>query len=264
MMLEYPKIDPVAFSVGPLDVHWYGLMYLCGFLLAWWLGKIRAKKTGLFTGEDIADLIFYSAMGVVIGGRVGYMLFYAFPDFIAHPWSLFKIWQGGMSFHGGLVGVLVAMGLFARHKGTSFLGVVDFLAPLVPIGLGLGRLGNFINGELWGRVSHVPWAMVFPQAGPLARHPSQLYECVLEGVVLFGILWLYSAKPRPKMAVGSLFLLLYGLFRFGVEFFRQPDPQYGFIAFGWLTMGQLLSLPMIAVGGFALFLVYKRKGVIHV
>ncbi len=257
-MLKYPVMNPIAFSIGPVAVHWYGLMYLLGFAIAWSLAVCRGKKTGQWTSNQVSDLIFYSALGVIVGGRLGYMLFYDFSGFWHNPLNLFKVWDGGMSFHGGLIGVCTAVYFYSRALKRTFWSVMDFGAPLVPIGLGLGRIGNFINGELWGRVSQVPWAMVFPNAGPLPRHPSQLYEFFLEGVVLFLILWIYSSKPRPTMAVSALFLLCYGVFRFFVEFFRQPDPQLGFIVFGWLTMGQLLSVPMIVAGLVWLIVIYCR------
>ncbi|GAB6068374.1 prolipoprotein diacylglyceryl transferase [Methylothermus subterraneus] len=246
-MLPYPRIDPVAIHVGPLKIHWYGLMYLFGFLGAWILARFRAPRFG-WRAEEIDDLVFYGALGVVLGGRIGYMLFYNLGLFLRDPLSLFRVWEGGMSFHGGLLGVLVAMGWFARKHGRGYFEVTDFIAPLVPIGLFFGRIGNFINGELWGKVTDLPWGMVFPTGGKLPRHPSQLYEALLEGVALFAILWLYSAKPRPRMAVSGLFLLGYGSFRFLVEFIREPDAHIGYLAFGWLTMGQVLSFPMIAAG----------------
>ncbi len=255
--MTYPQIDPVALSLGPLSIHWYGLMYLLAFAFVWLLGRFRANRSD-WQANQFDDLLFYGAIGVIIGGRLGYALFYDLPASLANPLSLLKIWQGGMSFHGGLLGVLVAFWYFGRKTGKRFFEVSDFIAPLVPIGLMLGRIGNFINGELWGRVSDVPWAMVFPGAGPLPRHPSQLYQAALEGLLLFIILWFYSAKPRPRAAVSGLFLLGYGVFRFIVEFVRVPDPQYGYLAFGWLTMGQILCLPMI-LGGIAMMVwAYRR------
>lgn len=260
-MFHYPKIDPIAFSIGPLHVHWYGLMYLFSFLIAWGLASLRARHSaGKWTMDQVADLIFYGALGVVIGGRLGYMFFYDLPRFMHHPLIVFQLWDGGMSFHGGLLGVVVALSYFAWKSQQNVWDMTDFVAPLVPIGLGLGRLGNFINGELWGRVTTMPWGMIYPNAGPLPRHPSELYEFALEGVVLFIILWFFSAKFRPRFAVSALFLFCYGCFRFALEFFRQPDPQKGFIAFGWLTEGQLLSIPMITIGLVALIIIYKRAG----
>lgn len=257
-MLTYPAIDPVALQLGSLKIHWYGLMYLTGFAAAWWLGMRRARQPGsTLTPQHVHDLIFYGALGVVLGGRIGYILFYDLASYLAEPLNILKLWQGGMSFHGGLAGVLFALWLYARKLQQQFFVLTDFVAPLVPIGLGAGRIGNFINGELWGKVSDVPWAMVFPGGGPLARHPSQLYQAVLEGVLLFIILWIYSARPRPVMAVSGLFLLLYGLFRLTVEFVRLPDAHLGYLAFGWLTMGQLLSLPMLLAG--AGLLLFSRR-----
>ncbi len=248
--MKHPQIDPVALSLGPFDVHWYGLMYLIGFGAAWWLGRLRARETPGWDPGQIGDMVFYGALGVVLGGRLGYILFYDLQSYLDAPLNVLKLWEGGMSFHGGLIGVLVAIALFARRHGKRFFEVGDFVAPLIPIGLGAGRIGNFINGELWGRVSELPWAMVFadPRAGGLARHPSQLYEAFLEGLVLFAILWFYSRKPRPMMSVSGLFLLCYGVFRFTVEFTRMPDAHLGFIAGDWMTMGQVLSLPMIVAG----------------
>ncbi|MDG9670720.1 prolipoprotein diacylglyceryl transferase [Hahella sp. CR1] len=255
---DYPNIDPVAFAVGPLSVHWYGLMYLLGFAAAWMLGKHRSHQPHApMQEQQVADLIFWCALGVVLGGRVGYVIFYNFEQFLDDPIWLFEVWTGGMSFHGGLIGVIIAMWAYGRSLGLSFFQVADFVAPLVPIGLGAGRLGNFIGGELWGRASDVPWAMVFPRDPThLARHPSQLYQFALEGVALFLILWFYSAKPRPRMTVSGLFLLCYGCFRFLVEFVREPDAQLGYLAWGWLTMGQVLSTPMIVIG--VAFIIYGR------
>jgi len=259
-MLTYPEINPIALQIGFIKVRWYGLMYLVGLLGGWGLLALRARdKSRGWTQNQLSDLIFYAALGVVIGGRVGYMVFYDFPSLMQNPLSLFKIWQGGMSFHGGFLGVLISMALFSRKYQKHFIDVMDFISPVVPIGLGAGRLGNFINGELWGRVTDVPWAMVYPNAGPLPRHPSELYEFLLEGVVLFVVLWFYSATKPPRMAVSAVFLLGYGSFRFFCEFFRQPDAQLNFIAFGWLTMGQLLSLPMILLGFILLWWVYWHK-----
>jgi phosphatidylglycerol:prolipoprotein diacylglycerol transferase len=259
-MLTYPNIDPIALQIGPLKIHWYGIMYLVAFGAAWWLGVRRAKRPGSnWTAEQISDVIFYGAMGTVLGGRVGYILFYAFPSFLHDPLMIFRVWEGGMSFHGGFLGVLVAMWLFGRKHKRGFFEITDFIAPLVPVGIAAVRFANFINGELWGRVTTVPWGMVFPTGGPLPRHPSQLYEMFLEGIVLFVIMWFFSAKPRPRMAVSGVFALGYGCFRFFAEFFRQPDIQLGYLAFGWFTMGQLLSIPLILLGATLLVLAYRRK-----
>ena len=269
-MLMYPKIDPVALSLGPvtmfghvlgpLQIRWYGLMYLLGFVAGYLLLSMRAKRPNSgWTTEQVSDLIFFGAMGVILGGRVGYVLFYNFSGFIADPLSMFAVWNGGMSFHGGLLGVMIAVFLFARKTGKSYWDILDFGAPIVPIGLGLGRIGNFIGGELVGRATDLPWGMVFPHVDNLPRHPSQLYQASLEGVALSAILWFYSRKPRPRFAISGMFGLWYGIFRFVVEFVRQPDVQLGFIAFDWLTMGQLLSLPLILVGLFLLYLAYGRQ-----
>jgi len=249
-MLSYPQIDPIAIAVGPLKVHWYGLMYLIGFVAVYFLGQNRAKQAwSPVKPEAIEDLVTYGALGVILGGRIGYILFYNFSEFIHNPVVLFKIWEGGMSFHGGMLGVFVAMWFFGKKQGCTVLQLTDIIAPLAPIGLGAGRIGNFINSELWGRPSDVPWAMVFPNGGPLARHPSQLYEAFLEGLVLFAVLWFYSKKPRPVMATTALAVLLYGCFRFFVEFYRMPDAHLGYLALDWVTMGQILSAPMIIIGG---------------
>lgn len=259
-MLMYPDFNPIAFKIGPIKVHWYGLMYLVGFAAAWILATYRARQPdSSWTTEQVTDLIFYCALGVILGGRLGYMLFYDFPNFIHNPLILFKVWDGGMSFHGGLLGVFFALWLYSKKLKRSLWDLTDFIVPFAPLGLAAGRLGNFINGELWGRVTTVPWGMIFPHAGPLPRHPSQLYEFFLEGIVLFIILWGFSSKPRPRFAVSAMFLFCYGSFRFFCEFFRQPDPQLGFIAWGWLTMGQLLSTPMIIAGGLALVYIYYPK-----
>jgi len=244
-----PNIDPVAISLGPLKIHWYGVMYVIGFLQLWWFTTRRAKQPDSgWKPEDLGDLVFYGMIGVILGGRFGYVLFYNLGYYLKHPFSIFLINEGGMSFHGALIGVLLAMFYFARKTGRTFFTVADFVAPWVPVGLGLGRLGNFINHELWGKVSDVPWAMVFRTGGPLPRHPSQLYEAGLEGVVLFVLLWWFTRQKRPTASVSGLFLIGYGVSRFLVEFVREPDAQLGYLAFGWVTMGQVLSAPMILAG----------------
>jgi len=258
-MIPYPNINPVLLKIGPLKIHWYGITYLVGFLCAWLLAKHRNKTTTKWSDKALSDLIFYGFLGAVLGGRVGYMLFYKSADLISEPWSLFKVWDGGMSFHGGLLGGMLAVWLYRKKLGVSFFTITDFVVPLAPLGLAAGRIGNFINNELWGRTTDVPWGMVFPGAGPLPRHPSQLYECLLEGVLLFIILWVYSAKPRPTMAVSGLFLLGYGAARCFVEFFRQPDEHLDFIAFDWVTMGHILSLPMIIIGLFLMIVAYRSN-----
>ena len=259
-MLPYPQIDPVALAIGPLKIHWYGLMYLIGIGAAWLILSRRLNRFDpTWTKEKLSDLVFWVAMGVILGGRLGYALFYDLPAYLAEPLKILRVWEGGMSFHGGLIGVMLATWLFGRRNGKSFFQLMDFIAPLVPIGLGAGRIGNFINAELWGKVTDVPWAMVFPNGGPDPRHPSQLYQFALEGVALFVILWLYSRKPRPTMAVSGLFAICYGIFRFIVEFVRVPDAQLGYLAWNWLTMGQVLCLPMI-LGGIGLMVwAYRRQ-----
>lgn len=245
-MLIHPQFDPVAIQLGPLAVRWYGLMYLLGFGLFAWLGRRRAAAAGL-DARAIDDLLFYGVVGVILGGRLGYVLFYKPAYYLAHPLEIIAVWTGGMSFHGGFLGVLLAIGLYARRTARPWLALTDFIAPLVPLGLAAGRLGNFINGELPGRVTDVPWAMVFPQFDLLPRHPSQLYQFALEGLLLFALLWSYSARPRPTGAVSAVFLIGYGAFRFIAEFGREPDSFLGLIAFG-MSMGQWLSLPMIVAG----------------
>ena len=253
-------IDPVAFRIGPVAVHWYGLMYVIGFVGAWMLGDYRARRPGsTWTKQDVSDLIFYGALGAILGGRLGSVLFYNFDYYLENPLEALFIWRGGMSFHGGLLGVALAVWLFARKTERRFLDVADFLTPLAPIGLCAGRIGNFINQELWGKVTDLPWGVVFRGAGPLPRHPSQLYEAFLEGVVLFVVLWLVSARPRPTGMVLGLFLVGYGGFRFLVEFVRLPDANIGYLAFGWLTMGQLLSLPMALAGLLLIVWAYRRS-----
>ena len=258
-MLKHPQIDPVAISLGPLKIHWYGLTYLVGCAAGWWQGKVRARKSWTPVNEEqVGDLLFYIALGVILGGRFGYVVIYNFDQFLADPLWLLRVWEGGMAFHGGLLGVMLAMWWYGRKIGSGFFRIADFVAPLVPLGLGAGRIGNFINGELWGKPTDVSWGMVFPQApDALARHPSQLYQFALEGVVLFVALWIYSSRPRPTMAVSGLFLILYGFFRIINEFFRQPDAHLGYLAFEWLTMGQLLSLPMVIAGVALMVFAYR-------
>lgn len=252
-MLTHPEFDPIALQIGPLAIRWYGLMYLLAFLAFYLLGRYRVQHghAGRVTGmvaKDVEDLLFFGIIGVILGGRLGYVLFYKPGYYLQHPLEALAIWQGGMSFHGGLVGVLAACWLFAHRRGIRFLDLMDFVAPLVPLGLATGRLGNFINGELWGRASSLPWAMVFPQSGtPVPRHPSQLYQFAGEGLLLFALLWWYSSRPRERGRVSGLFLVGYGVFRFVAEFAREPDAFLGLLAFG-LTMGQILSLPMVAFG----------------
>ena len=265
-MLTYPHIDPIALSLGPLKVHWYGLMYLFGFGSAYLLALWRAKRIG-WTNDQVADLIFYCAMGVIIGGRLGYVFFYGFDRFINDPLWAIRLWEGGMSFHGGFLGVLAAGFLFARRYNTPWLEITDLLAVIVPPGLMFGRIGNFIGGELWGRPVTNPelaWGMVFPHVDALARHPSQLYEALFEGLVLFLVIFIFTLKPRPRMAASSLFLIGYGLARFNIECFREPDVDQGFVLFDWMTKGQMLTAPMIALGVVLLIISYRKSNVARV
>ena len=259
-MLIHPQFDPIAVQIGPLAVRWYGLMYLVGFALIWATGRWRiAHRPGdVWTVKDLDDALFYGILGAIVGGRLGYVLFYKLGDYLGEPWRIFFLWEGGMSFHGGMLGVIFALWLFARRRKQDWLCVTDFIAPLVPLALAAGRLGNFINAELWGRPTDVPWGMVFPNVDRVPRHPSQLYELGLEGIALFALLWWYSAKPRPRGAVSGLFLVGYGIFRFLVEFTREPDSFLGFLAFG-LTMGQWLSLPMILLGAAMIVWAYRAR-----
>lgn len=256
-MLKYPEIDPIIFSVGPVAVRWYGLMYVIGFLVAWWLARRRAMQPwSVVKPKDVDDLIFYAMLGVIVGGRVGYALFYGTDQLLSDPLYLIKITEGGMSFHGGLAGVMIAMWMFAKYRlGVSAWGVIDFVAPLVPWGLFFGRIGNFINGELWGKPTTLPWGF---EVDGIVRHPSMLYEAILEGPVLFVILWTFSSKERPFMSVSGMFLLFYGIFRFLVEFVRVPDSHIGYLAGGWLTMGMVLTIPVIFGGLLLLFLAYRK------
>ncbi|MEI2819588.1 MAG: prolipoprotein diacylglyceryl transferase [Marmoricola sp.] len=247
--MEFPNIDP-SIHIGPLSLHWYGLMYVIGVGVAWWLGRRRARVEGSgWTVSEIDDLAFWVAAGVVAGGRIGYTFIYGWEQIRADPLYILKVWEGGMSFHGGLIGVLVAMWLYARKTNRPFFYVVDWIAPLVPPGLFTGRIGNFINGELWGKTTDLPWGIIFPTGGPDPRHPTMLYEALLEGIVLFTILWIYSASPHRRVGqVSGVFALVYGLIRVAIEFVRVPDAHIGYLAGGWVTMGMVLSLPMIALG----------------
>lgn len=257
----HPQFDPIAIHItNSFGIHWYGLMYLIGFLAFLALGRkqIKSKPWFNWSHEMLDDALFYGALGVILGGRIGYILFYQLDGFLQHPLDIFKIWQGGMSFHGGFLGVLVAMYFFNKKYKQPWLKIMDFVAPLVPIGLGAGRMGNFINGELWGRATNSTFGMIFPQADNIARHPSQLYEFTLEGIALFCILWWFSRKERPVGAISALFLLGYGTFRFLVEFTRQPDENLGLLQLG-LSMGQWLSLPMVLIGVWMWFNAQKQK-----
>lgn len=274
------QFDPVALDLGPLQVHWYGIAYLLAFVSFWLIAaKLAERRPWMgWTPEAVGDFLFYGMLGVIIGGRLGYVLFYSLDGLLADPLFLFRIWDGGMSFHGGLLGLIGGIAWFARRTGRSFWQAADFVAPIGPLGLAFGRIGNFIGGELWGRVSDVPWAMIFPGSLPpgiardgleqawasglldgYARHPSQLYQACLEGLALFAILMIFSARPRPLGAVSGLFLIGYGVFRFTAEFFREPDAHIGYLAGGWLTMGMLLSLPMVVAGAVLMAFAYRRK-----
>lgn len=258
-MLNFPQIDPVIFSIGPLSVRWYGLMYLLGFLIAYFVIRALATKRDIaLTGDNLSDLLFYCVLGVILGGRLGYTLFYNFSYYIRHPLEIFAVWEGGMSFHGGLLGVIVAATLFSLRRGLPILLVGDILVTAASIGLGLGRIGNFINGELWGRVTDAPWGMVFPGAGPEPRHPSQLYEAFLEGAVMFAVLWWLHHRKSAYGVPFFAFFLLYGMFRIVIEFFRQPDAHLGFL-WGGATMGQLLSIPMVLIGVVGIIYCQRRK-----
>ena len=256
--MNYISIDPVIFDLGFIKIYWYGVMYLLAFITAYVLAKFRIKNNSFFTNKEVDDLIFYGALGAVVGGRFGYLIFYSLPSFIDNPLIFLSFQNGGMSFHGGFIGVLLATILFNRKTGKTFFQTTDFIAPLVPLGLFFGRIGNYINGELWGKVTSSNWGMYSPNyLGEWAyRYPTQLFEAFLEGLVLFAILWLFTNKSRALMAPSALFLIFYGLFRFIIEFIRMPDIQLGYLAFGWLTMGQLLSLPMVIIG---IFLFYKAQ-----
>ncbi len=259
-MLVHPEFDPIAISLGPIAIRWYGLMYLIAFMLFMALGRLRARRQVLagWIPRDIDDLLFYGVLGVILGGRLGYVLFYKPGHYLANPLEILAVWQGGMSFHGGFLGVLIAVWFYARNSGRRWLDVTDFIAPLVPLGLAAGRLGNFINAELVGRVTDVPWAMIFPSVDNLPRHPSQLYQFALEGLLLFALLWWFGAGSRPRGALSGAFLLGYGVLRFVAEFGREPDDFLGLLALG-LSMGQWLSLPMVAAGIGLLAWAYRKR-----
>ena len=261
-MIRFLDIDPIAFKLGPVAVHWYGLAYIAGIALAWLYLNRRARRAmGNWRSDQVADLVFYGALGAVLGGRIGYVLFYNAVEFLQAPLTIFAVWQGGMSFHGGILGGIVAFAWYARGHGRRLLAVSDFVVPAVPIGLGLGRIANFVNQELWGAPTTLPWGVVFshPAAGSLARHPSQLYEALLEGLCLFVILHLISTQARAVGTVSAWFLMLYAVFRGAVEFVREPDAHIGYLGWGWVTMGQALSLPMLVAGLAILIAVSLRK-----
>lgn len=280
-MIPYPVFNPVAFEIGPVQVHWYGIMYLLGFLAAWWLARLRAARAGsTWKANDVDDLIFYCMLGVILGGRIGYVLFYGLPFWATDIWYPLKIWEGGMSFHGGMLGVIVAMTLFARRQHRNLADVYDFTVPLPPLGLFFGRIGNFINGELWGKPTTLPWGFVvnplklYPSQADAAHsycrrfhispcilhvHASQLYEATLEGLVLFAVMWWFTSRPRPRLAPSGLFLAFYGTVRCLIELVRVPDAQIGYLAGGWLTEGQVLSAPMILIGIGLMLYAYRAR-----
>jgi phosphatidylglycerol---prolipoprotein diacylglyceryl transferase len=262
-MFQYHAINKIAleigpfFGFGPLKVHWYGIMYLVAFAAAWWLGRVRAKKPGsTWKPADIDDFMFFGMLGTILGGRLGYVFFYGLSFWANDPWYPIKVWDGGMSFHGGLLGVMIAFAIFAVRRKRRIADVFDFAAPLPGIGICAVRIGNFINGELWGKPTDVPWAFVVDN---VPKHATQLYEAALEGILLAIVLWIYTAKPRPRMAPAGLFLVIYSLSRITVEFWRVPDEHLSYLAGGWVTMGMLLSLPMLLVGATLLFMAYRRR-----
>ncbi|WP_019141673.1 prolipoprotein diacylglyceryl transferase [Noviherbaspirillum massiliense] len=263
-MLIHPLPDPIAISLGPVKIHWYGLMYLLAFIQFLLLGRVRIRQPHIaaagWKNEDLDDMLFYGVLGVVIGGRLGEVLFYNPAFYFSHPLEIFAVWKGGMSFHGGFLGVLIAMSLWARKRGRNILDVYDFIAPMVPLGYAAGRIGNFINAELPGRVADpsLPWAMIWPNVDQLPRHPSPIYQALVDGVLLFIILWLFARKPRPRFAVGAMFAMLYGMARFFTEYFRTPDYNVSFAGIT-ISAGQMLSLPMIAFGAITLIIIYTKR-----
>ena len=255
-MITYPEIDPVIISIGFLKIRWYGLMYLIGFVVAILLAKARTKKTwSPVKYSEVDDLIFYCMLGVILGGRLGYVIFYGWHQLISDPLYIFRIMEGGMSFHGGLIGVIAALWLYGRKIDKDMITMMDFVAPIVPLGLGFGRIGNFINGELWGKPTNVAWSF---KVNGVSLHATQLYEAFLEGLVLFLILWIFTDKERPKMQSSAVFLIGYGIFRFFIEFYRVPDAHLNYLAFGWVTMGQILTAPMIIIG-MTMFILANNK-----
>lgn len=259
-MITYPTISPVALDLGFAQIHWYGLMYLLAFLSAWALGNYRAKqKKSGWTKDEVSDVIFYGALGVILGGRIGYIIFYNFSVFLENPLIILRIWEGGMSFHGGMLGVFAGLYLFGKKTGRTFFQVSDYIAVMIPLGLGFGRIGNFINKELWGRPaeSTLPWAMDY--GDHIARHPSSLYQALTEGIILFIVLFIFSRKPRPTMAVSGVFMMGYGIVRFITEFFRTPDAHLGFVMFDWMSKGQQLSIPMIIFGVVIFIMAYRNN-----
>jgi phosphatidylglycerol---prolipoprotein diacylglyceryl transferase len=256
-MIQFPEFDPIIFSIGPLAVRWYGLMYVVGIGGGWWLGRWRAAQpSSTWKAIDVDDLVFFAAMGLILGGRLGWVLFYGLEDIVHEPLRALKVWEGGMSFHGGILGGIAALALFAHRRGRALADVLDFTAPLPAIGLCTGRIANFINGELWGKPTDVPWAIIYHG---VPRHPSQLYEAFLEGIVLFTVVFLFTRKPRPQWAPTGLWLMLYGVFRFSVEFVRVPDANRGYLLWGWVTEGQILCVPMVLIGGWLVWRAYSRK-----
>jgi phosphatidylglycerol:prolipoprotein diacylglycerol transferase len=256
-MIPYPGFNPIAFEIGPIKIHWYGIMYLVGFVAAWWLARVRAQRPGsTWKAADVDDLIFYCMLGVIFGGRIGYLLFYGWAEQWEHWWYPFAIWKGGMSFHGGMLGVLIAMTVFARYRGRASADVYDFTVPLAPPGLFFGRIGNFINGELWGKPTTLPWGF---KVDGVVRHPSQLYEALIEGLLLFVVLWWFTSRPRPRLAASGLFLLIYGAGRTLIEMVRLPDKEIDYLYGGWLTEGMLLCIPMIVAGIALLTYAYRRR-----